>query len=90
MTPATASTLQRDVDAVVSAADASRWDASIAALDQLEADAASAQATGRLCDELAALRAVRQRGARRSAADPPLEPGSGSDHDHANHRVNRD
>jgi hypothetical protein len=49
MTPATASTLQRDVDAVVSAGDASRWDASIDALDQLEADAASAQATGLSC-----------------------------------------
>ena len=44
MTPATASTLQRDVDAAVLAADASRWDAAIDALDQLEADAASAQA----------------------------------------------
>jgi hypothetical protein len=62
MTPATASTLQRDVDAVVSAADASRWDAAIDALDQLEADAASAQATGRLSEERAAqIRAVRQR-----------------------------
>jgi hypothetical protein len=35
--------LQSDVDAVVSAVDASRWDAAIAALDQLEADVASAR-----------------------------------------------
>jgi hypothetical protein len=62
MSPATASTLQRDVDAVVSAADASRWDAAIDALDQLEADVASAQAAGGLSDERAAqTRAVRQR-----------------------------
>ena len=62
MTPATASTLQRDVAAVVSAADASRWDAAIDALDQLDADVASAQAAGGLPDERAAqIRAVRQR-----------------------------
>jgi hypothetical protein len=62
MTTATASTLQRDVDAVVSATDASRWDAAIEALDQLEADVASAQGAGTLGDERAAqIRAVRQR-----------------------------
>jgi hypothetical protein len=62
MTPATASTLQRDVAAVVSAADGSRWDAAVDALDQLETDVASAQATGGLSDERAAqIRAVRQR-----------------------------
>jgi hypothetical protein len=62
MTPATASTLQRDVAAVVSAADASRWDAAIDALDQLETDVATAQATNGLSDERAAqIRAVRQR-----------------------------
>jgi len=62
MTPAAASTLQRDVAAVVSAADGSRWDAAIDALDQLETDLASAQATGGLSDERAAqIRAVRQR-----------------------------
>ena len=54
MSPATASTLQRDVDEVVSAADASRWDAAINALDQLDADVASAQAAGGLSDERAA------------------------------------
>jgi CubicO group peptidase (beta-lactamase class C family) len=43
MNPATASRLQSDADAVVSAVDASRWDAAIAALDQLEADVASAR-----------------------------------------------
>ena len=62
MTPATASTLQRDVDAVVSAADASRWDAASDALDQLAADVASARAAGELSDQRAAqIRAVRQR-----------------------------
>jgi hypothetical protein len=62
MSPATASTLQRDVDEVVSAADAFRWDAAIGALDQLETDVASAQAAGRLSDQRAAqIRAVRQR-----------------------------
>jgi hypothetical protein len=62
MTPATASTLQRDVAAVVSAAEASRWDAAIDALDQLDADVASAQAAGGLPDQRAAqIRAVRQR-----------------------------
>jgi hypothetical protein len=62
MTPATASTLQRDVAAVVSAADASRWDAAIDALDQLDADVASAQAAGGLSDQrVAQIRAVRQR-----------------------------
>ena len=62
MTPSTASTLQRDVDAVVSAADASRWDAAVDALDQLEADVASAQAARGLSDERAAqIRAVGQR-----------------------------
>ena len=61
MTPGTASTLQGDVDAVVSAAEASRWDAAIDALDQLEAHVASAQAVGGLSDERAAqIRAVRQ------------------------------
>ena len=62
MTPATASKLQSDVAAVVSAADASRWDAAIDALDQLDADVASAQAAGGLSDQRAAqIRAVRQR-----------------------------
>ena len=62
MNPATASRLQSDVDAVVSAVDASRWDAAIAALDQLEADVASAQAAGGVSDERAAqIRAARQR-----------------------------
>jgi hypothetical protein len=62
MTPATASTLQRDVAAVVSAIEASRWEAAIDALDQLEADVASAQAAGGLSDERATqIRAVQQR-----------------------------
>jgi hypothetical protein len=62
MTPAAASALQRDVAAVVWAADASRWDAAIDGLDQLDADVASAQAAGGLSDERAAqIRAVRQR-----------------------------
>ncbi len=62
MTQATASTLQRDVDAVVSAAEAARWDAAVDALDQLEANVASAQAAGGLSDERAAqIRAVGQR-----------------------------
>jgi hypothetical protein len=62
ITPATASTLQRDVAAVVSAADASRWDAAIDALDRLQADVESAQAAGQLSDERAAqISAVRQR-----------------------------
>jgi hypothetical protein len=61
MSPATASTLQRDVDAVVSAADASRGTLP-STLDQLETDVASAQATGRLSDERAAqICAVRRR-----------------------------
>jgi hypothetical protein len=90
MTPATASTLQRDVDAVVSAADASRWDAAIDALDQLEADV-----RGERPSYWPTVRRARRadprrpaKGARRSAADPPLQPDSGSDHDHANHPVN--
>ena len=62
MTPATASTLQGDVTALVSAADASRWDAAIDALDQLETDVASAQASGGLSDDRAAqIRAIQQR-----------------------------
>ena len=62
MTPSIASTLQRDVDAVVSAAEAYRWDAAVDALDQLEADVANAQASGGLSDERAAqIRAIRQR-----------------------------
>jgi hypothetical protein len=62
MTPATASALQHDVAAVVSAADASRWEAAIEALDQLDADVASARAAGELSDERAAqIRAIRQR-----------------------------
>jgi hypothetical protein len=62
MTPATASTLQHDVDAVVSAADAYRWEAAIDALDRLEADVARARAAGKLSDQRAAqIRAVRQR-----------------------------
>ena len=62
MNPATASRLQSDVNAVVSAVDASRWDAAIAALDQLEADVAGAQAAGGVSDKRAAqIRAARQR-----------------------------
>jgi hypothetical protein len=62
MTAATASTLQRDVAAVVSAADASRWDVAIDALDQLETDVGGAQATGGLSEQRAAqIRAVRER-----------------------------
>ena len=62
MTPATASALQRDVAAVVSAADASRWEAAADALDQLETDVASARAAGGLSDERAVqIRAIRQR-----------------------------
>jgi hypothetical protein len=62
MSSTTASTLQRDVDAVVTAADASRWSAAIDALDQLEADVATAQAAGELSDERAAqIRAVQER-----------------------------
>jgi hypothetical protein len=62
LTPATASTLQRDVAAVVSAIEASRWEAAIDALDQLEADVARAQVAGGLSDERATqIRAVRQR-----------------------------
>jgi hypothetical protein len=60
--PATASRLQGDVDAVVSAAEASRWDAAIDAQNQLEANVASAQAAGGVSDERAAqIRAARQR-----------------------------
>jgi hypothetical protein len=62
ITPATASRLQRDVAAVVSAADTSRWDTAIDALKQLDADVASAQARGGLSAERAAqIRAVQQR-----------------------------
>ena len=62
VTSATASTLQSDVAAVVSAADASRWDDAIDALDQLDADVASAQAAGGISVERAAqIRAVRHR-----------------------------
>jgi hypothetical protein len=62
MTSATASRLQNDVAAVVSASDASRWDAAIDALDQLDADVASAQAAGGLSDQRAAqIHAARQR-----------------------------
>jgi hypothetical protein len=62
MTPAAASKLQRDVAAAVSAADTSRWDAAIDALDQLDADVASAQAAGGLSEERAAqIRTVGQR-----------------------------
>jgi hypothetical protein len=62
MTPDAASTLQHDVAAAVLAADASRWDAAIDALDQLEADVASAQEAGGLSDQRATqIRAVRQR-----------------------------
>jgi hypothetical protein len=62
MTSATASRLQSDGAAVVSASDASRWDAAIDALDQLDADVASAQAAGGLSDQRAAqIRAVGQR-----------------------------
>ena len=80
MTAATASRLQWDVDAVVSAAEASRWDTAIDALDQLEADVARAQAAGALSEERAAqIRAVRQRvledllRIRRPSPTPPLE-----------------
>jgi CubicO group peptidase (beta-lactamase class C family) len=58
MNPATASRLQSDVDAVVSAVDASRWDAAIAALDQLEADVADAQAAGGVSDRRAPRRSA--------------------------------
>ena len=62
MAPATASTLQGDVDKVASAADASRWEAAIEALDQLGSDVASAHAAGGISDQRAAqIRAVRQR-----------------------------
>jgi hypothetical protein len=62
MAPATASTLQGDVVKVASAADASRWEAAIEALDQLGSDVASAQAAGGISDQRAAqIRAVRQR-----------------------------
>jgi hypothetical protein len=62
MNPATATALQRDVAAVVSAADASRWEAAMEALDQLDADVASARAAGGLSEQRAAqIRAVRQR-----------------------------
>ena len=87
MTPATASRLQRDVAAVVSAADASRWNAAIDAPDQLETDVASAQAAGGLSVERAAqIRAV-AKSARRSAADPPVQPDSRAWYDHGNHPV---
>jgi hypothetical protein len=81
MTPATASTLQHDVDAVVSAANGYRWDTASDALNQLQADVASARAAGELSDQRAAqIRAVRQRvledlqQIRRSSPAPSPEP----------------
>ena len=54
--------LQRDVVAVKSAVDGSRWDEALTALDQLEADVADAAASGNLSNDRAALiRTIRQR-----------------------------
>jgi hypothetical protein len=105
MTPATASTLQDDVAAVVSAADASRWDDAIDALDQLEADVASAQAAGGLSDQRATqIRAVRQRvledlqrirlssptpGSATTQTTPSTEPNDDGGNDDGNDRQSR-
>lgn len=57
-----ARTLQRDVVAVKSAADESRWQDALTALDQLEADVADAAASGNLSDDRAQqIRTIRQR-----------------------------
>ena len=57
-----ARTLQRDVVAVKSAVDESRWDEALTALDRLEADVADATASGNLSDDRAAqIRTIRQR-----------------------------
>jgi hypothetical protein len=62
MSAATASTLQRDVDAVTSATTASQWNAAANALDRLEGDVAAAQAAGALSEQQAAqIRAARLR-----------------------------
>jgi hypothetical protein len=57
-----ARTLQRDVVAVKSAVDESRWEEARAALDRLEADVANADASGNLSDDRAArIQTIRQR-----------------------------
>ena len=57
-----ARTLQRDVTAVNSAVDQSRWDDALTALDRLEADVADAAASGNLSDDRAErIRTIRQR-----------------------------
>ncbi|HET9650036.1 MAG TPA: hypothetical protein VFP34_17650 [Microlunatus sp.] len=62
MSATTAATLQRDVDAVKSATNASHWDAAVSALDQLEADVAAAQQSGALSEQRAAqIRSARVR-----------------------------
>jgi hypothetical protein len=54
--------LQRDVVAVKSAVDQSRWQEARTALDQLDADAADAAASGNLSDDRAQqIRTIRQR-----------------------------
>ena len=57
-----ARTLQRDVVAVKSAVDESRWEEARTALDRLEADVADADASGNLSDDRAAqIQTIRQR-----------------------------
>jgi hypothetical protein len=57
-----ARTLQRDVGAVKSAVDESRWEEARTALDRLETDVADAAASGNLSDDRAArIQTIRQR-----------------------------
>jgi hypothetical protein len=57
-----ARTLQRDVVAVQSAVDRSRWEEALTALDRLEADVAYGADSGNLSDDRAAqIRTIRQR-----------------------------
>jgi hypothetical protein len=74
-----ARTLQRDVVAVQSAVDRSRWEEALTALDRLEADVADAAASGNLSDDRAArIRTIRQRVLddldRITESDPTAQP----------------
>jgi hypothetical protein len=71
--------LQRDVVAVKSAVDESRWEEALIALDRLEADVAYAAASGNLSDDRAArIRTIRQRALedldRITKSDPTPQP----------------
>ena len=62
ITDQVARTLQRDVVAVKSAVDESRWEEAHTALDRFEADVTDAAASGNLSDDRAArIRTIRQR-----------------------------